>query len=254
MLILTGFSQNSTFAYSGRYTPVIKKAKLNEAKFISDIMPEFNRYFVLPSPDRSQFDKQVITIYPQTYFYPNENYNYLFNYVSVEISAMSNGKLMISQSKSDTLTAEQKYILNIADMGSDINIKIKFKFKNEAEANPAKGDQVKEGEYTVTVVPETEAEYPGGFKQFTEYFTENVINKITGQNAIGKILQAVIKFTVDEEGQIVDATISKTSTDPEIDELLLDVTGKMPKWIPAKNSKGIRVKQEFSIPLGGGGC
>jgi len=37
-------------------------------------------------------------------------------------------------------------------------------------------------------------------------------------------------------------------------KLILDETKKMPKWKPAKNSEGIKIKQEFSIPFGGGGC
>lgn len=106
----------------------------------------------------------------------------------------------------------------------------------------------------VTVVPETEAEYPGGFKQLTEYLTENFINKISEKNALERIRQAIVKFTVNEEGQIVDAKIFKTSKDPKTDKLLLEAINKMPKWSPAKNAMGIKVKQEISIPFGGGGC
>jgi len=254
LLFLTGFSQNSRFEYTGRLTPAINRTKLNEANFIHEIMPEFGRYFVLPFNERAQFDKLIITIYPQAYFYPKENYNYLFNYANIEISATCDGNLMTSSSTSDTLTTEQKNILNSAELGTEISIKIKFKFKNEANHRFDSADKLKEGEYRVTVIPNKEAEYPGGFKQFTEYLTENVFNKIPEPQSTEKIRQTVLKFTVDEEGQVVNATIAKSSSDPKIDELLLDATNKMPKWMPAYNSKGIKVKQEFSIPLGGGGC
>ena len=254
LLIFTGFTQNSKFEYTGRLTPAIKKAKLNEASLIYEIMPQFSRYFALPYNDRAQFDKQVITIYPQAYIYPQDNYNYLLGFVSVEISAICDGKVITSMSKSDTITPEQKDILNTADLGTDISIKIKFNYRNGAIGNHGNAGKIYEGEYAVTVIPQTEAEYPGGFKKFTQYFTENVFNKMPEQPATEKIQQAVLKFTIDEEGQIVDARIAKTSSDPKIDRIILDATNKMPRWIPAQNSMGSKIKQEFSIPMGGGGC
>jgi TonB family protein len=254
LFISTGFTQNSKFEYTGRLTPAIKKAKLNEANLIYEIMPQFSRYFVLPYNDRSQFDKQVITIYPQAYMFPQDNYNYLFNYVAVEISAICDGKVITSVSKNDTLTAAQKDILNTADLGNDISIKIKFNYKNGAIDSHGTTCKINEGEYSVTVIPQTEAEYPGGFKQFTQYFTKNVFNKMPEQPNTEKIQQAVLKFTIDEEGQIVNARISKTSTDPKIDGIILEATNKMPRWVPAQNAKGLKIKQEFSIPFGGGGC
>ena len=250
----TGFSQNSRFEYAGRFNPAIKKAQLSEARDIYEIMPQFSRYFVLPFNDRSQFDKQVVSVFPTASFYPPDNFDYLINYTSVEISAICNGKAVKAQSKNDILTCEQQNIINAADLGTDLSIKIKFTFKNEPVNTQADRDKIIEGEYTVTVVPETEAKYPGGYKQFAEYFTENVFNKIPESLAAEKIQQAVLKFTVNEQGQILDARISKTSTDPKIDNILLDATNKMPIWMPAQNSKGIKVKQEFSIPFGGGGC
>ncbi len=254
LVVITGFSQNSKFEYTGRNTPAINKTKLNEARSVYEIMPEFSRYFILPYNEHAEFDRQVVPLYPQAYYYPGENYNYLFSDISVEISVISGGKLMTSAGKGEVLSPEQKHILNLADLGTDIRMKIKFKYRNPANRKSSAVNDIKEGEYSVTVIPQTEAQYPGGFRQFTEYLTQNVFNRIPGPQASEKISQAVLRFTVDEEGLIVDARIAKTSTDPGIDELLLDATNKMPKWVPAQNSKGVKVKQEFSIPLGGGGC
>lgn len=254
LFVMPGFSQNARFEYNGRYTPAIKKTNLNEANSVYEIMPEFNRYFVLPFNEHDQFNKQIVSIYPSSGFYPSENYSYLFNFISVEVSSICDGNVMTAQSTGDLLTAEQKNIINLAELGTDISIKIKFTYKNEANSSSGSAAKINEGVYSVTVIPDTEAEYPGGFKQFAAYYTENVFNKIQERKATEKIQQVVLKFTVDEEGQIVDARIASTSTDPKIDELLLDATNKMPKWMPAQNSKGIKVKQEFSIPFGGGGC
>ena len=61
-------------------------------------------------------------------------------------------------------------------------------------------------------------------------------------------------FTVNEEGDVVDAKISKTSGDLLTDKLIVEGISKMPKWKPAKNSKGEKVKQDFIFNVGNGGC
>jgi len=61
-----------------------------------------------------------------------------------------------------------------------------------------------------------------------------------------------VKFTVNEEGKIVDALIFRSSEDPKADQLLLDAINKMPEWKPARNSTGMKIKQEFTIPMSNG--
>jgi hypothetical protein len=257
---MTDFSQNPKYEYRGRFTPSIKKEKLKEAIFINEIMPEFSRYFLLPYEERIRFDELLklvdsprrYYVYPQESFYPQKNYEKIMDYVSIEISAVCQGKAFTSQSTGSALTMKQKDILNAADLGTDLGITIKFKYKNWANDNLDGRSELKKAEYIVTVVPETEAGYPGGYKQITEYLKKNVIDKISEAGASEKIRRAILKFRVNEEGQIMEAKISRTSTDPKIDKLILDAAHKMPKWNPAKDSKGIKVKEEFSIVFGGG--
>lgn len=254
LLFSTGFSQTSRYEYTGRLIPSIKKEKLNEAVFISEIMPEFSHYFVLPFAESALKEYQRILIYPQEYLYPRESYSKIIDFVSVEIFASCNGKDLTSVSSGDTLSREQKNILNSVDLGTEIRVNIKFKYKNQSGGNLENAGNIITGEYAVKVVPETNAEYPGGFEQITEYLKETVINKIYQASTTGNNQQATVKFTVNEEGRMVDAKIFTTSKDPIIDQLLLDAANKMPKWKPAENPKGIKVKQVFSIPFGGGGC
>lgn len=256
LLISTGFSQNFNYEYTGRFTPVIKKEKLYFAKSIGEIMPEFNRYFVLSAKERYQMDLMVNTAdNPQAYsVFQQESFTKFIDFVSVEIEATYEGKTLTAQSAGDMLSTEQKNILNAADLGTDIYIKINFSYKDPANDKYASTDQIKEGQYSVTVVPATEAEFPGGTKQITAYLTDNIINQVSEKSAFGKIQEAIVNFTVDEEGRIVDAKMYRTSTDPEIDKLILDATNRMPKWRPAENSKGVKVRQVVSIPFGGGGC
>jgi TonB family protein len=105
----------------------------------------------------------------------------------------------------------------------------------------------------MTVVPEIEAEFFGGSLEMTKYLKENIIYKIP--ETVPKQFNGIAVFTVNENGEISNAKISNTSGDSKIDELLLEAAYKMPKWKPAENSKGIKVKQEFEIIIGkGGGC
>ena len=256
LLAASGFSQDFKFEYAGRLTPAVKKERLHEVQYVNDISPELWSGLFFQSVEGQLLQLRRIMVFPQPadYVYPQENYQQILDVVGVEISATSNGKTLSAQNTSDKLTSEQKNILTTADLGTDIRIKIQFNYKNQSDDSFGSRSGIKEGVSTVTVVPDTEAEYPGGHKEITEYFTKNVIDKIAAPSTSQKIQNAIVRFTINEEGKIVDAKISRTSTDPYIDKLLLDATAKMPKWKPAENSKGIKVKQEFVIPFGGGGC
>jgi hypothetical protein len=263
----TCFSQNYKYEYSGRFSPVIKKERLNGARFICEIMPEFSRYLSMPYREREQLSQLLKSVEPQQqnygsplaypserYVHIQEGYERVIDYVSIEILVTSNGKTLVAHSSGDALTNEQKNILNSADLGSDIRIKIKFNYKKWVNNTMSTSDSLKEAQYSVTVVPETEAQYPGGFKELTAFLTTNILDKISEKSTAQKIQRAIVKFTVSEEGKLMDAKLFRTSTDPKTDQLILDAIYKMPKWKPAKNSNGITVKQEMSIPFGGGGC
>jgi TonB family protein len=254
LFFTNGFSQNA-FVYKGRLTPSVKKEKLNEVETIGDITSELWHKLVLPYKERDELEYQRRMGYPLGYYlYPLGGYEAVVDYDSVEISAICNGKVQTSMSPSDKLTAAQKNILNTVDPGADINIKIKFKYKHKERGNPDSGNETKEGRIVVAAVPETEAEYPGGVKQLSEYLTQNVINRYSEPSDSRKLQNVIVKFRVNEKGQIVDAKIVRMSTDLQMDLFVLNAINKMPKWTPAKNSKGVNVKQEFTIPFGGEGC
>jgi TonB family protein len=259
LFFISGISQNLRYEFGGRSTPSIKMEKLNEAKFINQAMPDFCRYVTLPPGERSLLNEQLkltdlpneFSADPREYFDPTfEKYSKVLYFVSMEISVLSKGKTLRSGSTDNLITAEQKNILAIADLGSDIHIKIRFRYKNRGNISFYDLDQIKEGEYTVTVIPATEAEFPGGFSEISNYLNKTVFNKIPAKNTSEKVRQVVVRFTISEEGQVTDAKLSRTSKDPATDKLLLDAISKMPKWKPARDSKGTRVKQEYCIPFG----
>ena len=163
----------------------------------------------------------------------------------------SNGKEIKVLSNNEVLTSEQKRILSIADMNSDIAVNIDYKRKNSIT-----GDiEISKMNYVSTLVPNVEAEYVGGKERMNQYLKENLVSKISTIDNL-KMIFAAVRFTIDEDGEVINAKISQTSKDEKTDKLLLQAINNMPKWKPAEDSNGKRVKQEFefSIGNGGGGC
>jgi hypothetical protein len=247
------FSQSTAFEYTSRQTPAIKKEQLYKASFISDIMPDFSRHFQVAFRERNLADQQLqLAYYAHGYYIePAANYNDIMDYQLVTITSIANGKILTAESTGNRLSIAQKQILNSADPGSNINIKIKFKYKNQQFKYTENNCEIKEGDYTVTVIPAQEAEFPGGNKQLSVYINENIINKIPAHDR-ENIWPARVKFTVTEEGEVSGATIIMTSSEPYIDRLIIDAINKMPAWRPAKNILGIKVKEEFTIPFSKG--
>ncbi len=254
LLVNPVFSKNPGYEYKGRFNPSVKKEKLSIVNTVNDIPQLWNK-LVLPFEVQEELDhrrkideKGCFVFYPQGY-----NYSRLIEYVAVEISATSNNEVLKAQSTSDVLTPQQRAILNNADLNTNIVIEIRFKFKKLlADNRGVHNDKIMNGGVVFTVVPEIEAEFPGGFKQLTNYLTENIVSRVTEKLAAEKLQFAAVKFTVDENGLVVDAKVIRTSSVAKTDKLILDAINKMPKWKPAGNSKGEKLKQEFTIPFGDG--
>ncbi len=107
----------------------------------------------------------------------------------------------------------------------------------------------------MTVIPEKEAEYNGGYDELIRYFGEKSTREIAAINT-GQLETAYIQFTVTEKGEISDIDLKKTSGYSQIDKLMFELIRDMPKWNPAENSKGEKVSQnfEFALAVPGDGC
>lgn len=218
LFLLTGFAQDLNYSVQGKFIHSVTKEKLSKAGSLQDIIP----------------------------YYPSQ---WISGYGLVEVSSGRGGEEMLAAGTDVMLNAEQKSILKKADFGTEILIKITYTTKNPVTGNIYTGEM----KYSATVVPETQAEYYGGYPEMALYLKENAIDKIS-EEASGKFQPAKVEFTVNEEGKIANAQISTTSGDQATDELLLDAVSKMPKWKPAEDSKGRKVKQEFEFTVGNSGC
>jgi len=85
------------------------------------------------------------------------------------------------------------------------------------------------------------------------YLQENSSDKIAAKK-LNYLPQSSISFVVNEQGETENVLLTQSSNDAEIDQLLIELIKKMPKWKPAKNANGLNVKQEFVFNVGQGGC
>lgn len=255
LAVTAGFSGNYEFHYSGSSNPKVSSEKLNNVNSLNDLAPDFWQYALLKNDDRQELNflkktdfTNIFSVVPKEY-----DYNNIIEIISVEIRNSDNGNIISAKSESENLTLAQKQLLKNADPGTDINVKVNFRFKNHSKQN-IKSEKIKTGSLTVNVFPGTEAVYPGGFNQLSDYYTKNVFSKISDDANYNKIMLASVKFTINEEGQVTDAYLTQSTTDSLLDKLIIEQTKKMPQWSPAKNSDGIKIKQEINIPFGGYGC
>jgi hypothetical protein len=200
------------------YTRPVKHEKLTQAKLIRD----------------------VVAGYPE---------NWISSYVSTEISATCHGQVMKATSLSEVLSPEQKKILGMADLATDVIVNVKYNYK-EPLTNTMENRDL---HVLMTVVPEADAEYAGGYKQMHEYIKQNGIHKISVSSP-KKFQKGKVRFAVNERGEVVNARITESSGDTKTDKLLLETIQSLPEWKAAENPKGVKVIQEFVFSVGSGGC
>lgn len=220
LIWVTGNSQNLNYNVHARYDHPITKEKLEMAKTMADLIP----------------------------YYPS---SWIKGYNSVELTVTGNGKTISATGTNENLTAEQAQMLASLDLGSEIVINISYQSENFLTHETENGQM----HYSATVVPEVEARFPNGYEQLTEYIKLHGIDQISADYS-KDIQQAIIRFTINEDGDIEDAHISKTSGNMDIDRLLLETVNNMPAWNPASDANGNKVKQEFELTVSGGneGC
>ncbi len=165
-------------------------------------------------------------------------------YISVEVTTKEGGEKKLAVGGNDTLSREQKNIMMSADPGEEISVVIRYMPDNMLLNN-----EPKEERFTLAVEPVKSATYKGGQKQLRRYLKEEAIAWIAEGTFVNYDLSA-IKFTIDEEGRVIDAEIFWPFEKKKVDELLLEVICNMPAWIPAEYADGTRIKQKFVLLVG----
>ena len=165
-------------------------------------------------------------------------------YYSVKLWVKQGGKLKKVVGKSAFLTLKQKNLLQQADVGTDIMVEVDY-----LPNNTLKHNEPKTIHFSFLVNPETRATYAEGSEALNQYLQVHAMDKIQALD-FDKTRLAVVKFAIDENGQVQNATIVETSKNKEVDALLTAAIAKMPNWKPAQYANGTAVAQEFVLTVG----
>lgn len=215
---LSGFAQDLAYEVRGKYLRTVTKDVLEHSNLLSDI----------------------IAGYPV---------NWVKEYVSVDVITEKDGKTEIAKGENQVLNAEQKSILNKADLESEVHINVRYISINSVTERKENNEMV----VKMTVVPDIQAEFDGGYENLKKYLKDNLIDRII-ENTPPEFQKGKVVFKIDPNGKLVDAEILESSGDTNMDNFLLEVFRNMPNWKPAQNATGEKVKQRFEFSMGIGGC
>ena len=215
---LSGIAQELAYEVRGKYLRTVTKDVLEHSNLLSDI----------------------IAGYPV---------NWVKEYVSVDVLTEKDGKTEIAKGENQVLNTEQKSILNKADLESEVHINVRYLSINSVTERKENNEMV----VKMTVVPDIQAEFEGGYENLKKYLKDNLIDRII-ENTPPEFQKGKVVFIIDPNGKLVDAEILESSGDTNMDNFLLEVFRNMPNWKPAQNATGEKVKQRFEFSMGIGGC
>jgi hypothetical protein len=185
---------------------------------------------------------QLIEDYP-THWLQN------YSYVSVSITGEVENKSVTLMSESNVLNTAQKKMLATAQPGTNYNIVINY----STIVYPSEKEEYERMNIALVVVPEKEAEFPGGMEKLKQYFEING-KSLEKAQLLPDFISVGMKFTIDETGTITKVTPTKPSKYSEIDRDVAHLIKTMPSWIPAQNEAGKPTRQTFELTFGRPGC
>ena len=135
-------------------------------------------------------------------------------------------------------------MIESADLGSNIKVIVQYLPDNNLSKS-----EIQEMDFAFKVDPTHEAKCAGGEDHLNQYIEESIIKKVSRKD-VPQYQVAAVKFTINENGNVVDAIIASASRNKDTDALLLKTICEMPKWVSAEYSDGTKTKQEFVFTIG----
>ena len=94
-------------------------------------------------------------------------------------------------------------------------------------------------------ISETIPMFRGGYNGLKEYIRQNLRYPMNFEDSIqGRV---IVTFTINEDGSLSDAKITK-SLHEQLDAEALRLVNEMPKWVPARRL-GKAVKVKYTLPI-----
>ncbi len=253
-LVYSGFAQTNSYQLPTPKQLSIQQEKLGSVRYLNDFHTQLWDNLSMEYSERMRLEQRRTGAAPQpaNYVYPQENYKQVLEVTSMKITVTSKGLPVSAATNSDQLSSDQLALLSRADLGSQIKIQLLFKYKDRSPDAFGPRDEAVEAEAGIQILPQQAASFPGGQAQLSAFFGEEVVNKLSSEWDRKKLGNAVVRFTVRENGEVKDVSLASSSGDKKIDSLLLSALKQMPAWKPAVNAQGIKVQQEVRIPFGDG--
>lgn len=236
--------------YFGDFKPQVKNQSIEQ-----ELWYEVRGKYVLPTT--KEYLKKAKLISDMIPHYPSK---WIGSYKSVEIVALSNGKTVKASSPNDVLSKEQLTLLQEVDLSTDINVYVKYTTVN-AITNETENEQF---HVLMTVIPSKQANYKEGYDEMIAYLRSSSSDEVLAylKNKNNKALDSetdrmyrpTVFFMVNEDGNIQDVRVTKTSGSDYVDQSIMNMIREMPKWNPAYNADGSSVKQNFEFSVGKAGC
>ena len=214
----TDINENFTYDLSSRFWATISEKDLRNAKSVLDIVPE----------DATTWRK--------------------IEFETVQVTALREPFEITESGTEKELNSGQSKLLRSLGYGSDFYIRALG-----SEADPHTGN-VEVYNYYFSVVPEKQAEYPGGEEGLVEYIKESIkelVLKVDDKN----LKNGRLNFTIDAEGSVSNISLESSCGYTNIDEAILNLMQNLPsKWDSAEDTQGKRIEQDLIFTFGMVGC
>lgn len=229
---------NKTVAFESSFLNAMDKQA--DSDFYYNVAPRFNTTITKENLHNA---KTIIDILPKGATEAMKKYE------NVSVAVLKDGKEISEIGRNEVLNAAQIKLLQSTDYSTNIHISADCKTKNQS-GKLERYDLV----YYMTIVPEVAAAPENGQDVLLDYLKKNSTTERMGIEK-NRLKPGKISFFITEDGVVANVNLNSTSGYDALDEKLLDLIAHMSQnWIPATNSKGEKVTQEFICFFGLEGC
>ena len=168
---------------------------------------------------------------------------------TIDVSEIEPGRK--ATGPTEEFTKEQLDLVANADYSDHLRFSARF---NSTKIATGEVEEYILVSQTVSVVPDIQATYKGGFDALVNYLRKASKNKVkhVKRDKVGRFR---VFFTVTNKGSIADVKMVESSNYSDVDEALIKIVKNIPrKWSPARDGKGKKVDQEFVFTFGRAGC
>ncbi len=165
-----------------------------------------------------------------------------------EVRLANNTK--VCRSKSDRLNKDQKLLIQALRASDKFSLEVDFFSKGIL----SKELEAKKMNFEITVIPASEARYPGGEKAMNTFLRQQCL-KMQEKFHLVELTGIQMAFTVNEKGEVEKPHLEECSSKEEQTNFLKNALLQMPQWAPALDEFGKAMGQEFYLEINGfDGC